>query len=102
MDQLAWQVAGWALTSALGAAVGVLAARARRGRDEDEAMRRGMTALLRAQLIDMHRRYVVEGEPCSVDEHDQCEEVYAAYHALGGNGTGTHLYEEVRRAHVAG
>ena len=65
-------------------------------------MRDGMRSLLRSQLVDMHHKYVVEGQPCSVDEHDNAEQVYKAYHALGGNGTGTHLYQEIMAAHVAG
>lgn len=102
VEAILTQLVGWVVTSFLGACGGVLLTRARKSREEDAAMRDGMRSLLRSQLVEMHHKYVVEGQPCSVDEHDNAEQVYKAYHALGGNGTGTHLYQEIMSAHVAG
>lgn len=111
---VAAQLMTWALTGALGLVAGWVARRLRsmqsaqdehnRRRDaEMEALRAGMTCTLKADLVDIHRRYVVEGEPCPVSEKDRCEETYMAYHALGGNGTGTELYRQVMEdAKVAG
>lgn len=100
-DMLIGQLLGWVLTASLGGLSGALVSMLRKSRSQESAMQEGMRALLRQQLIDMHRKYVVEGRPCSVDEHEQAEDVYKAYHALGGNGTGTHLYEEIRESHVS-
>lgn len=74
-----------------------------RKRDADmEALKAGMTCSLRAALVDMHRHYVVEGRPCPVSEQERAEDTYKAYHALGANGTGTHLYEEIRDCAMVG
>lgn len=72
----------------------------RSSKTEDEAMRNGMRALLRQQLIDYHRDYVVSGKPCPVRIKEQATSVHDAYHALGGNGTGTQLWQEIMEAHV--
>lgn len=95
---------GWVIAPLLSAAVGYLVAAARglakRGSEHGEAMEQGMRALLRQQLIDYHDQYVVRGRPCPVGIKEQATSVYTAYHGLGGNGTGTHLYEEIMDAHV--
>lgn len=73
----------------------------KRARSEhDEAMEQGMVTLLRQQLVDYHRQYVTSGGPCPVAIKEQATEVYEAYHALGGNGTGTQLWHEIMEAHV--
>lgn len=59
------------------------------------ALKSGMVCSLRGQLVEMHQRYVVEGRPCPVSEKDRMDETYAAYHKLGGNGTGTVLWQQV-------
>lgn len=95
---------GWVLAPLLSACVGYLLAAVRgfvkRGNQHDKAMEQGMRALLRQQLIDYHDQYVVRGRPCPVWIKEQATSVYTAYHGLGGNGTGTHLYEEIMDAHV--
>lgn len=100
MDGLIAQVVGWAITSALSAAVGVLATQARHRGARGEAMEQGMRALMRAQLIELHEKYVADGRGCPVTIKEQATSIYQAYHALGGNGTGTRLYHELMEAHV--
>lgn len=105
--------AGWlagpvatALIAWLGASL--RAARAReRGRDarrdsEHAALMAGMREMMRRELYDMHTRYVVEGRPMPYDEKERADSVYAVYHSLGGNGTGTHVHEELMAAYVGG
>lgn len=108
------QILVTALTGGAGAAFGWLAHRLRQVQDRSDererrhdeemaALKEGMTCTLKADLVEMHRRYVVEGEPCAVSEKDRAEETYHAYHALGGNGTGTELYRQIMEdAKVAG
>ena len=36
------------------------------------------------------------------DAKERADSVYAVYHALGGNGTGTHVHEELMSAYVGG
>ena len=42
------------------------------------------------------------GEPMPYDEKEREESVYDVYHALGGNGTGTHIHQELQTAYVGG
>lgn len=95
---------GWILAPLCAALVAYIIATAQAARKSDRehevAMEQGMRALLRQQLIDYHRRYVAEGRPCPVGVKEQATAVYSAYHGLGGNGTGTHLYEEIMEQHV--
>lgn len=72
----------------------------KRSRTHDGAMEQGMRALLRQQLINYHAEYVASGACCPVAIKEQATSVYNAYHALGGNGTGTQLYEEIMEQHV--
>lgn len=61
----------------------------------DQAMEAGLRTLLRAELLEIHAKYVPLGRiPVAV--MDEAERVYLAYHRLGGNGTGTKLYEELK------
>lgn len=96
-------------TAVIGALVGALRESRRRAKDHDArrdaehaALMAGMRELMRVQLYDMHKRYVVNGEPMPYDEKERADSVYAVYHALGGNGTGTHVHEELMAAYVGG
>lgn len=100
MEQVLWTVAGWAATSVIGAAVGALVATGRRTRAEDAAMKQGMRSLLRRELIELHRVYAAEMGSCPVVVKEHAAQVYTAYHALGGNGTATALYEEIRDCRI--
>ena len=106
-------VAGWIAGPITAALIGWLAAslRAARKREKERDARReeerraysdGMRVLLKERLYDMHERYVVHGEPMPYGAKEREESVYRAYHALGGNGTGTHLHEELMAAYVGG
>lgn len=61
----------------------------------DKAMEEGLRTLLRAELREFHHRYVDLHEPLAPSMAEEVERVYHAYHALGGNGTGTRMYEEI-------
>lgn len=69
---------------------------------EHAALMAGMRELMRRELYDMHRTYVVDGSPMPYDEKERADSVYAVYHGLGGNGTGTHIHEELMAAYVGG
>lgn len=107
------QIAGWLAGPLVTAVIGWLGAslRAARKRNAEHDARRdaehaalmaGMREMMRRELYDMHARYVVEGRAMPYEEKERADSVYHVYHALGGNGTGTHLYQEIMSAHVAG
>lgn len=111
MDEFAWQLASWLIAPVCAGVIGALGGslkQARKREQEHDAERdeehrmlmKGMRELLKSQLYDMHRRYVAVGEPMPYSEKQRATEVYAAYHGLGGNGTGTHIYQELMDAHV--
>lgn len=85
------------VSSLVGAAVSAALTRlkgaGKRAVDTDEAMKAGMRALLWRELQVIHAHAVEQGG-LTVAERRHLESVYRAYHALGGNGTGTRLYED--------
>lgn len=66
----------------------------------DEAMALGMKALLRARIVDCYDRYHNQEKPLTVERKREIDEMYEAYHGLGGNGTITALYNELRDSDV--
>lgn len=86
----------------LGCAVGVLSGlyarlrkKARQREDEYKAIKDGQLALLHDRLYSLCMSCLEAGE-VTVSALSNIEHLYNAYHALGGNGTGTELYERVR------
>lgn len=72
----------------------------RREREEREQNRAMLGELLFYRLEDLHRRFVIEGYPCSAADKQQVDQVYHHYHdELGLNGPGTHMYNEIMEAH---
>ena len=99
------------MTSAVGALVGWLLNSVRtrtrqlrektdQEREEREQNRAVLGELLFYRLEDLHRRYVIQGYPCSAADKQQVDRVYRHYHdELGLNGPGTHMYDEIMEAH---
>ena len=69
-------------------------------RVEREQNRAVLGELLFYRLEDLHRRYVIQGYPCSAADKQQVDRVYRHYHdELKLNGPGTHMYGEIMEAH---
>jgi hypothetical protein len=68
-------------------------------RDRD-ANATGTMLLLRVHLIEYHDRYMEMGKIPSY-AYQNFEEMYVAYHKLGGNGMITKMYEEIKELHLA-
>ena len=64
-----------------------------------DANSKGTMLLLRVQLIEYHDNYVKLGEIPSY-AFDNFVEMYNAYHALGGNGMVTKMYNEIQELHL--
>ena len=67
-----------------------------------DSMQEGTRTMLRSRLVDLHERYVVSGTGCPDWVKQEAAQVYDAYHGMGGNGTGTHYYEEIINAPIRG
>ena len=61
---------------------------------DKDANSKGTMLLLRVQLIEYHDKYMKLGEIPSY-AYDNFVEMYNAYHALGGNGMVTKMYNEI-------
>lgn len=79
-------------------AVGLLAWIARKMRAlvrTNDAQQDGIRTLLRNELVRLHRDLVEAQGWCTLEDKEYAERTYIAYHKLGGNGTGTVLYEDI-------
>lgn len=65
-----------------------------------DANTKGTMLLLRVQLIDYHDRYMKLGSIPSY-AYENFEEMYEAYHNLGGNGMITKMKEEIEELHIS-
>ena len=66
-----------------------------------DAMKEANLALLHDRLYQGCKHYIAQGH-IDVDSLKNIEYLYRAYHALGGNGTGTELYTGAKATHQGG
>lgn len=67
---------------------------AKKFRDQ-EKIKEGIIAILHDRLFQSGM-YFIEKEAISLSALENFEGIYNAYHSLGGNGTGTEIYERVK------
>ncbi len=84
----------WAITGALGAVSTYLGMRYKNMKKENSALKEGMQSLLRSDIIKSHDKYTALGY-CPIYAKESATKSYEAYHALGGNGVITKLYEDI-------
>ena len=60
----------------------------------NEAIESGVRDILRMQILDTYERCKVAGT-ITVSRKDAIDSAYKSYHALGGNGTITHVHNEL-------
>lgn len=58
----------------------------------DKALR----TLLRNELVQMHREWVEEKGCITLEALEYAEDTYTTYHDLGGNGSGTKLWHDIK------
>ena len=83
------------LTSVLGYVVWLL----KEQKKDRDANSKGTMLLLKVQLIEYHDKYMEIGEIPSY-AYQNFNEMYEAYHALGGNGMITKMHEEIQSLHL--
>ncbi|MBP0984736.1 MAG: hypothetical protein J6A19_13525 [Oscillospiraceae bacterium] len=71
-----------------------LMAAGRRRNERTSQLEAGLQCLLRAEIIRSHEKYMDRGY-CPVYAREALSREYEAYHALGGNGTITDLYQQI-------
>lgn len=81
--------AGVAIAGAIGASIRKIWSRQR-------ALEDGMLALMHDRIFSIYAECQRKGY-ATVEEIRNLEYLYKPYHNLGGNGTGTELYERVKK-----
>ena len=69
--------------------------RVKRRNEEQDAIKEGVLAILHDRLIQAGRLHIKTGV-ITLDELQNMEILYCSYHNLGGNGTGTEVFERIR------
>ncbi len=100
MDAITQQLVSLAVAALFGVATGYLGGKVRRLTERDRAIEDGVRAILRRELMDDFEEYVQGGRPLSMERRREIDECYAAYSALGGNGTGRTAYERICALHI--
>ena len=67
---------------------------------KSETTTTSLKLLIKMELRDMHRKIVVEGAGCSLDDKDDASQLYEVYKSLGGNGTGESMYQDIMKAQI--
>lgn len=99
MTTIMGTVIGW-LFNGLKTKANQLHEKTEQEREQREQNREMLGELLFYRLEDLHRRYVIQGYPCSAADKQQVDQVYRHYHdELKLNGPGTHMYDEIMEAH---
>lgn len=89
-----------ALTGALGAALARMRLRLNRQAERQAAVEEGVRALLHDRIYSAYAECREKG--CAdVNDLKNLEYLYRPYHALGGNSTGTELFERVKKMPVS-
>ena len=65
-------------------------------RDANRRNSMSIRSMQRSELTRYFRMVVEDGKPISVEEMTHIEACYKAYHANGGNGAGTLMYERIK------
>lgn len=71
----------------------------KRQKTDRDANSKGTMLLLRVQLIEYHDKYMALGEIPSY-AYENFNEMYDAYHVLGGNGMVTKMKEEIEELNL--
>ncbi len=87
------------VAAALAAAYRRLAKKVKARTTEEDAIKNGMLAILHDRLYSLCTWHL-STESVGVEDLRNLEYLYNAYHALGGNGTGTELYNRVKKLEI--
>lgn len=99
MEQFLMQTYTVALPIVLTALMGYIVWLLKNQKKDRDANSKGTMLLLRVQLIEYHDRYMKQGDIPSY-AYENFMEMYAAYHALGGNGMITKMKQEIDELHL--
>lgn len=99
MNDLLLQTYLVALPIILTALMGYIVWLLKKQKMDRDANSKGTMLLLRVQLIEYHDKYMRLGEIPSY-AYENFNEMYDAYHKLGGNGMVTKMKQEIEELHL--
>lgn len=67
--------------------------------EEQRLIKQGVLAILHDRLYCEGQRLIVKGN-VTVSELNNLKHIYNGYHSLGGNGTGTEIYERCLKLNI--
>ena len=82
------------VVAVLSAGYAKIAKRLKEEKVRSQAIEEGVRDILRMQILDTYERCKAAGS-ISVSRKDAIDSAYNSYHALGGNGTITHVHGEL-------
>lgn len=95
METIQPYLLGWLVSTVLTAIAGYMVGKVKHLSSRDKAMERGICVLLRGEITRAYQRHVIDGRPMTLECRRQLDEIWRAYHDLGGNGTGKSMYDEL-------
>lgn len=95
MEQIQPLALGWLVTTVLTGMLGYFGGKLKNLSTRDKAMEHGMCVLLRGEITRAYQRHVIDQRPMTLECRRQLDEIWKAYHDLGGNGTGESMYREL-------
>lgn len=87
----------WCVTALLSAMVGALLAQLKHKSASQHAIEQSIGLLLRAKIMAMYEDVCIKNEPFTHTKHELLVDMFAQYKALGLNGAGEHLYNEIMK-----
>ena len=87
-------IISWAVSFVLGGLATYVIAKYKSVLKRQKALSDGVQSLLRNQIIEYHDKYTAKGF-CPIYAKEAARRCYEAYHALGGNGVITTLYNDI-------
>ena len=83
------------IVSALSLVVRSIWARIQKETEEQKVMKAAALAMMHDRIYSLARYYIAQGY-ATIQDLDNMEHIYTAYHNLGGNGTGTELFNRCK------
>lgn len=84
------------IPSALGGVIGAVGGIYKTQKAQKDANK----LLIKMELRQLHKSVCVKREGCSIEDKDDATQLYNAYKALGGNGTGESMYKDIMATQV--
>lgn len=66
---------------------------------DNDIIKKSLMLMMRRELREIYE-VLKDKEKLTLDEYGEFEEIYQTYHALGGNGKGTKMYDDLKRKEI--